>query len=50
MATIVCEVVGDERICVLGRLIDAGTSGGGRLCASVARVRSEPGMAVADGI
>ena len=50
MATIVCEVIGGWRICVLGRLIDGGTSGGGRLCVSVARVCSEPSMATGDGI
>ena len=44
------------RICVLGgfvvlgRLAYAGTSGGSSLYASIASVRSEPGMAAGDGI
>ena len=50
MATIVYKVIGGWRICVLGRLIDAGTSGGGRLCVSVGRMCSEPSMVTGDGI
>ena len=38
------------RICAFGRLVDAGTSGGGWLSASDASMRSKPGMAAGDGI